>query len=125
MSETRNITSVELYYVAHARSGDKGDTLSICVIPYDAQDYELLAEQLQPAHVKEWLGDSVRGTVMRFDLPNLPAFNFVMTQALHGGVSDSLYLDTHGKTRSGVLLSMPIRVPDTHPAVALKKQMAH
>ncbi|MCB4321465.1 hypothetical protein KOE80_04500 [Alcaligenes sp. 13f] len=123
MSETSNTASVELYYLAHARSGDKGDTLSICVIPYEPQDYGLLAAQLQPEHVKEWMGDSVRGTVMRFDLPNLSAFNFVMHQALDGGVSDSLYLDAHGKTRSGVLLSMPIRVPDTHPAVALKKIM--
>jgi len=104
-----------LYYLAHARAGDKGDTLNISVVPYDDSDYPLLARELTPERVAAWFGDSVLGAVTRYDLPRLPAFNFVLTQALQGGVSDSLHLDKHGKSRSGVLLSLPIPVPAGHP----------
>ncbi len=108
-------TTLALYYLAHARAGDKGNTLSICVVPYDDADYPLLSRELTPERVAAWFGDSVQGTVTRYDLPRLPAFNFVLTQALQGGVSDSPHLDKHGKTRSGVLLSLPIAVPADHP----------
>lgn len=114
------LREIELYYVAHARSGDKGDTLSIGVFPYEPETYSYLENQLTAERVKEWFGESVKGDVVRFDLPRLNAFNFVLYKALDGGVSESLNLDTHGKTRSGLLLAIPILIPESHIAHSRK-----
>ena len=106
---------VPLFYVAHSRSGDKGDSQTVSLIPYDAADYALLAQAATPEAVRRHFGPLVRGGVRRYDLPRLAAFDFVLDGALEGGVNTSLALDTHGKSRSAVLLAMEIELPDAHP----------
>ncbi len=107
---------VPLFYVAHSRTGDKGDSQTMSLIPYDRADYKLLARIVTPALVKQYFGRLVTGEVRRYDLPLLSAFNFVLDGALQGGVNDSLALDTHGKSRSSVFLSLEIDLPDDHVA---------
>lgn len=105
---------IELFYLAHCRAGDKGNTQTMSLIPYRKEDYELLARAVTVEAVKAHFGKLVLGSIVRYDVPNLHAFNFVMEEALAGGVNDSLALDTHGKSRSSYFLSMPIEVPDDH-----------
>ena len=106
--------TIPLREVAHARSGDKTDTSNVGLIAYDPADYELLRDQVTAERVKARYGDLVLGEVTRYELPNLGALNFVLRQALHGGVTTSLALDPHGKTRSSVILDLPIVVPDDY-----------
>lgn len=114
---------VPLFYVAHGRSGDKGDSQTMSLIPYDEADFALLAQQVTAEAVKRHFGPLVKGAVTRYDLPGLAAFNFVLEGALSGGVNLSLALDTHGKSRSAVLLAMPVAVPEGHAALA--RRQAH
>lgn len=104
---------IALVHLAHARSGDKGDTANVGLIPYDAEDYELLREAVTPEAVKVHFGALVRGEVERFELPNLPALNFLLHGALDGGGTVSLMNDAQGKVFSTALLRMEIEVPDT------------
>ena len=115
---------VELFYVAHSRTGDKGDSQTMSLIPYRAEDYALIEKQVTAEAVRKQFGDLVRGNVTRYELPNLGAFNFVLAETLQGGVNDSLNLDTHGKSRSAVLLAMMVEVPDGHPAIAKRAALA-
>ena len=108
--------SIELFQLAHSRAGDKGNDQTMSLIPYRKEDYDLLARAVTSEAVKAHFGRLVEGSVTRYDLPNLFAFTFVLKDALQGGVNDSLGLDTHGKSRSSLLLSMMIEVPDDHPA---------
>ncbi len=100
--------------LAHARSGDKGDTSNVGVIAYDEADYPVLREQVTAERVAALYGDLVRGEVLRYELPNVGALNFVLRGALAGGVTTSLALDPHGKTRSSLVLELPIDVPDAY-----------
>lgn len=97
--------------IAHCRSGDKGDTANISVIAYDAKDYSLLLREVTPERVAEHFRDIVKGTVTRYEIPQLAALNFVLTKALAGGVVGSLALDAHGKSLSSALLTLPIQLP--------------
>lgn len=106
--------TVPLREIAHARSGDKGDTSNVGVIAYDEADYPILREQVTAERVAAIYGDLVRGEVIRYELPNIGALNFVLRQALAGGVTTSLALDPHGKTRSSLVLDLPIDVPDEY-----------
>lgn len=101
---------VKLRKIAHARSGDKGDILNISLIPYEEKDYELLKEKVTVERVKVHFGDLVKGEVRRYDVEGIKAFNFVLYEALDGGVTQSLKLDKHGKTLSFLLLDMEIDV---------------
>jgi hypothetical protein len=94
--------------IAHARTGDKGDTSNISVIAYDATDYPLLVRHVTAARVKARLAEIVRGDVTRYELPSLGALNFVLEGALGGGVTRSLALDAHGKSLGAALLDMRI-----------------
>lgn len=94
--------------VAHARTGDKGDSSIISLIAYDASDYPLLVRHATPARVKAHFGALVRGDVTRHELPALGALTFVLERALGGGVTRSLALDAHGKSLGSALLSMEI-----------------
>ena len=114
------MAQIELFYLAHSRTGDKGDSQTMSLIPYRAEDYALTETQVTAEAVRKQFGTLVRGNVTRYDLPNLHAFNFVLEETLQGGVNDSLNLDTHGKTRSSVLLAMLVDVPDDHPALKTK-----
>ncbi len=106
------MTELQLVHLAHARSGDKGDTANVGVIAYDESHYELLREQLTAAAVKAHFGELVRGDVERFELPNLSALNFLLHGALGGGGTMSLMNDAQGKVFSTALLRMKIEVPD-------------
>jgi hypothetical protein len=99
---------MQLRELAHARSGDKGDTAQISVIAYEPGDYAWLAEQLTAARVCEHFAGLVRGSVVRYELPDLGALNFVLHHALDGGVTRSLALDAHGKCLASVLLELEL-----------------
>ncbi len=101
---------VRLIQLAHARSGDKGDTVNVGVIARRPEWYPLLAELLTVERVKAHFGDAV-GRVQRFDLPNLGALNFLLHDALGGGGTVSLMTDAQGKTFSSALLRMEVEVP--------------
>jgi hypothetical protein len=104
-------TTIQLVELAHARSGDKGDTANVGVIAYDPRDWELLRQALTPERVKAHFGDMVRGEVERFELPNLHALNFLLHGALGGGGTVSLMTDAQGKVFSTALLRMELEVP--------------
>lgn len=106
------MTKVQLVHLAHARSGDKGDTANVGVIAYDPDHYGLLREQLTPEAVKAHFGSMVKGDVERFELPNLSALNFLLHGALGGGGTMSLMNDAQGKVFSTGLLRMEIEVSD-------------
>ncbi|MDN4492617.1 AtuA-related protein [Ureibacillus aquaedulcis] len=100
----------KLYDLAHSRAGDKGNTLILSLIPYDEQDYNLLCEQVTAEKVKEHLKEIVEGHIIRYEVPNIAALQFTCHQALLGGVTTSLSIDTHGKSLSFALLEMEIDI---------------
>jgi hypothetical protein len=102
-----------LYRIAHARSGDKGDTVNVGVIARRPEFYEFLRDELTVERVKEHFGALVKGAVQRFELPNLHALNFLLHEALGGGGTVSLMTDAQGKTYSTALLRMEIELPPT------------
>jgi hypothetical protein len=94
--------------IAHARTGDKGDTCNISLIAFDEAAYPRLVEHVTAERVRAHFAGIVHGEVLRYELPNLGALNFVMTRALGGGVTRSLALDAHGKSLSSLLLDLDI-----------------
>lgn len=101
-----------LVHLAHARSGDKGDTANVGVIAYDPAHYDILRTALTAERVKAHLGALVKGRVDRYELPNLHALNFLLHQALDGGGTVSLMSDAQGKVMSTALLRLEIEVPE-------------
>lgn len=102
---------VELRTIAHARSGDKGDTANIGLIARRPADYPVLLRQVTAARVARHFRGMITGPVERFELPNLRALNFLLHGALDGGGTISLKTDAQGKVFSTALLRMQIRVP--------------
>lgn len=102
--------TVLLRELAHARAGDKGDISNLSLIVHERKDYELLLREVTPERVRRHFAGVVHGSVTRYELPNLGALNFVMQQALGGGVTRSLALDAHGKCLGAALLAMEIDV---------------
>jgi hypothetical protein len=96
--------------IAHARSGDKGDTCNIGVIAYEARNYPVLVREVTAERVKIFFGDWVKGKVERFELPNLGALNFLLHEALGGGGTVSLRIDAQGKTFGAALLRLEIDI---------------
>ena len=111
MSASDALVEVSLHQVAHGRAGDKGNRLNVSVMPYDPGAYAALAEQLTEARVLAVFAHRGATRVKRYDLPLLPAFNFVIEDVLEGGVNGSLNLDGHGKSNSFLLLATAVRVP--------------
>jgi len=101
--------SVLVHDIAHARSGDKGNTSNVAVMAYDQAGFELLRAQLTAERVMAAYAHLAEGPVERYEVPKLRALNFVIHKALAGGVTRSLRLDPHGKTLSSVMLG--IRLP--------------
>ncbi|MEP6703361.1 MAG: hypothetical protein ABJB34_00990 [Acidobacteriota bacterium] len=107
---------ISLLQLAHARSGDKGDTANVGIIALDDKFYPVLVREVTAAKVKEHFGQMVKGEVERFELPNLGALNFLLHESLGGGGTLSLMTDAQGKTFSTALLRMNIDVPDAEAA---------
>jgi hypothetical protein len=103
---------VKLQHVAHARSGDKGDTSNISVFAYVPEFYPLLKAQLSAERFKAFYAGAIKGEVIRYEVDNLEAMNFVCHGALGGGVSRSLCLDNYGKALSAAILGFEIDVPN-------------
>jgi hypothetical protein len=103
---------VRLRDIAHARSGDKGDTANVGVIALEPRWYEVLQKFVTRSRVAEHFRGMIEGDVERYELPNLNALNFLLHGALDGGGTLSLKTDAQGKVYSTALLRMVIDVPD-------------
>lgn len=99
---------MKLWDIAHSRTGDKGNISNLSLIVYNINDFQMVKEKITAEAVKEHFKDIVKGEVVRYELPQLGALNFVMQEALGGGVTRSLSLDKHGKSLSSFLLDMEI-----------------
>ncbi len=102
---------VKLLEIAHARSGDKGDTANVGLIARKPEYYPILRDQVTAARVKEHFRGICLGQVERFEVPNLGALNFLLHQSLDGGGTVSLKTDAQGKTYSAALLRMEVDTP--------------
>jgi hypothetical protein len=102
---------VKLLEIAHARSGDKGDTANVGLIARKPEFYTILRDQVTAARVKEHFRGICHGEVERFEVPNLGALNFLLHESLDGGGTVSLKTDAQGKTYSAALLRMEVDVP--------------
>jgi hypothetical protein len=98
----------KVYELAHCRAGDKGNTLTLSLICYDEKQYPLLCAKVSAEAVKRHMQEIIAGEVIRYELPSLSALQFVCSHALMGGVTNSLVMDTHGKSLSYALLEMEI-----------------
>jgi hypothetical protein len=107
---------VRLTALAHARSGDKGDTANVGLIALRDEFYPILVREVTAERVKEHFKGICRGKVERFELPNLGALNFLLHESLGGGGTLSLMTDAQGKTFSTALLRMEIEVSDREAA---------
>jgi hypothetical protein len=107
------MTRFYLREIAHARAGDKGDTSNIGLVAYWPEAYPLLVGQVTVERLKAHFGDLVRGTIRRYELPHVDALNFVLENALGGGVTRSLSLDPHGKSYGALILTMSVTVDET------------
>jgi hypothetical protein len=101
-------TAVQLAEKAHCRFGDKGDTGLFILIPYDPQDFDQLAAVVTAERVGQHLGQPMADSISCRPCPELGALVVVVRSSLRGGVTATLALDAHGKTRSGYLLGMSV-----------------
>lgn len=107
---------IQLVKIAHARSGDKGDTANVGLIALSDELYPILVREVTQQKVKAHFGPMVKGAVERFELDNLKALNFLLYESLGGGGTLSLMTDAQGKTFSTALLRMYIDIPDEEAA---------
>jgi hypothetical protein len=104
--------TMRLHQIASARSGDKGNRLNIALVCRDPAHYDAIAAQITAERVAEVFATRKPTRVVRYDLPKLHAFNFVLDDVLEGGVNASLGLDGHGKALSFLLLDITIDIPN-------------
>ncbi len=109
---TASTRRIKLHEIAHARAGDKGNTSNVSVWVYDPGDYPLVKAQLTADRIKATFPALIQGAVKRYELDQLHGLNFVMSDALEGGVNTSLGLDSHGKSWSYLILDLEIDVPE-------------
>jgi hypothetical protein len=112
---------VQLRQLAHARSGDKGDTANVGLIAFSDEIYPILVREVTAERVKTHFKGIARGNVERFELPNLSALNFLLHESLGGGGTLSLMTDAQGKTFSSALLRMEINLSEDE-ARLIKRQ---
>lgn len=105
------LATVTLHEIANARSGDKGNRLNIALVCRDPAHYPAVAQQITAQRVAEAFAARKPSRVVRYDLPKLSAFNFVLDDVLEGGVNSSLGLDGHGKSLSFLLLEISLQIP--------------
>ena len=103
---------VQLIKLAHARSGDKGDTANVGLIALRDEFYPIMVREVTAARVKEHFKGICKGEVERFELPNLGALNFLLHESLGGGGTLSLMTDAQGKTFSTAMLRMQIEISE-------------
>jgi hypothetical protein len=99
---------MKLREVAYTRCGDKGDVSNVAVFPYFDEDWGFIKEQVTVDRVAVHFARTVGGPIVRYELPRLPALNFVMQRALDGGGSASLLIDSMGKTYQSFLLDLDL-----------------
>ncbi|PWK18141.1 hypothetical protein LV89_04168 [Arcicella aurantiaca] len=99
---------MKLYDIAHSRAGDKGNISTLSLIPYNENDYEMLCQKVTADTVKKHMEGIISGEIIRYEMPNISSLLFVCQDALAGGVTTSLRMDTHGKALSYALLTMEI-----------------
>lgn len=104
---------IQLLKIAHARSGDKGDTANIGLIALKPEFYSIIAKEVTADRVKQYFSGICKGEVERFELPNLNALNFLLHESLGGGGTVSLKTDPQGKTLSSALLRMEIEADES------------
>ena len=109
--------TVRLYEIANARSGDKGNRLNIAFVCRYPAHYSAVGRHVTAERVAAVFAGRKPSRVVRYDLPKLAAFNFVLDDVLEGGVNASLGLDGHGKSLSYLLLDIPVQIA-SQPAVA-------
>jgi hypothetical protein len=109
---------VRLVDIAHARSGDKGDTANVGLIALRPEWYAVLVQHVTRERVAQHFQGQITGDVVRFELPNLNALNFLLHGALDGGGTFSLKTDAQGKVFSTALLRMVLEVPDAEARAA-------
>lgn len=97
-----------VFDLAYGRAGDKGDTANVSVIARSPDAYPELKAKLTAERVRRFLGPLVTGEVLRYELDNIEALNFVLRGALDGGATRSLRLDPLGKSLAGAVLYMPL-----------------
>ncbi|MEZ5930592.1 MAG: hypothetical protein R3F54_01295 [Alphaproteobacteria bacterium] len=102
--------SIPLRDIAHARAGDKGDRSNVSLFVFDARDYPVVKAQVTAERLKTAFPTLLKGKVERFELDPIFGLNFVMDQALEGGVNESLNLDAHGKSWSFLVLSLTVEI---------------
>lgn len=102
--------SVHLHEIAHARAGDKGNRSNVSLFAYDAADYPAIKAQITADRLKAAFPALLKGKVERFELDHLNGLNFVMDEALEGGVNTSLNLDSHGKSWSFLVLGLTVEI---------------
>ena len=112
---------IKLIDIACTRSGDKGDSSNIGVIFNHVELYEWSLTSLTADAVKTFLSDVAKDEVVRYELPNLLALNFIVKGSLHGGGSESLLHDAQGKTHGQILLQMDLDIPDSLSKYVYKK----
>lgn len=103
---------IQLAKLAHARSGDKGDTANVGLIAFRDDIYSILVREVTAERVKQHFKGICKGAVERYELPNLGALNFLLHESLGGGGTLSLMTDAQGKTFSTALLRMKIEISD-------------
>jgi hypothetical protein len=104
---------IQLFQIAHARSGDKGDTGNVGVIARKPEYYPILEKYLTAKQVRNHFTGICLGEVERFELPNIGALNFLLHKSLGGGGTKSLKNDAQGKTLSSVMLRMELEITET------------
>ena len=102
---------VPLRTIAHSRAGDKGNRSNISIFVYDSAHYSFLVAQITPERLKQAFEALFKGQIRRYLLPQLHGLNFVLDEALEGGVNESLNLDSHGKSWSSLVLSLELELP--------------
>lgn len=104
--------TVKVRELAYARAGDKGNVTNVFLIPYRGSDVEILDEHLTTRRVKDAYGELVGGAVEKYLYPNLPGINFVLSESLGGGATQTLSIDTLGRNQGVVLQELEVEVPD-------------
>lgn len=107
------MAEVYLNQIAHGRSGDKGDTSNVCIFARKPEYYDVIKKEVTIQKVREHFGEMVQGEIIRYEVPSLLGFNYVMQHALGGGATHSIRLDSLGKSMGSAFMRMKIDYDET------------